>query len=153
MTTGRHAMRRFRPANTYVQRGYSLIEIMIVVAILAILSTLAQTAWRDHLIHVRRTEATASLLRAAAAQESYFSAAQRYATEPWLPMPDGLALPPPDNDWYDLSVESSSTTGFVMAARPTQGSTQTADGNCQIFTIDQIGRRGSAPSPPSVCWR
>lgn len=153
MIAGRPAIREPGPPKKSAQQGYNLIELMIVVAILAILSTLAQAAWRDHLIHVRRTEATASLLRAAAAQESYFSAAQRYASEPWLPMPAGLALTPPDNDWYDLSVESSNTRGFVMAARPAQGSTQTADRKCQIFTIDQIGRRGSAPSPPSICWR
>jgi type IV pilus assembly protein PilE len=147
------AMRAARPPDTNAQGGFNLIELMIVVTILAILATLANVAWRDHLIDVRRTEATATLLRAAAAQESYFSAVHRYATEPWLPMPDGLAMSRSENEWYELSVESSNMSSFVMAARPTQGSSQTADKHCQIFTIDQIGRRDSAPSPPSVCWR
>jgi len=142
-----------KPPNTGSQGGFNLIELMIVVTIVTILATLAQTAWRAHLIEVRRTEATATLLRAAAAQEMYFSSVQRYATEPWLPMPDGLALAPSENEWYVLSVESGNASGFVMAARPARESSQTTDKHCQIFTIDQIGRRESAPSPPSVCWR
>lgn len=133
--------------------GFSLIELLIVVTILAILSMLAQTAWQGHLVRVRRTEATASLLRAAAAQESYFSAMRQYASKPWSPMPDGLGLAPSDNDWYQLTVESTRANGFVMAARPAKGSAQAIDQDCRILTIDQIGRRDSAPAPPSVCWR
>ncbi|MGI9265361.1 MAG: type IV pilin protein [Gammaproteobacteria bacterium] len=141
------------PAFAKTGRGYSVIELLIVMTILAILATLAQTAWAKHMINARRTEATTSLLSAAAAQESFFSATRHYAAELWLPFPQGLGLAETENDWYGLSVESVGGNSFVMAARPLPGSAQGRDKDCLVFTIDQAGRRGSAPAQPGICWR
>lgn len=145
--------RRCRRAPVEHSLGYSMIELLIVLTILAILATLAQMAWTKHLIQARRTEATSSLLSAAAAQESFFSATRQYAANLWSPAPQGLGLAATEYDWYRLSVESVRDDGFVMAARPSPGSTQLKDKDCLIFTIDHIGRRGSAPARPGVCWR
>ena len=147
------SIRRCRRAPAEHSPGYSMIECLIVLTILAILATLAQMAWTKHLIQARRTEATSSLLSAAAAQESFFSATRQYAANLWSPAPQGLGLAATEYDWYRLSVESLRDDGFVMAARPSPGSTQLKDKDCLIFTIDHIGRRGSAPARPGVCWR
>lgn len=141
-----------QPSNA-IASGYTLIELLAVLTVLAVLATLAQVTWWEHVLRVRRSDATSALLRAAAAQENFYLAERRYAENAARPVPDGLGLPGTDHGWYTLTVESADTEGFLVSARPAIGSSQVSDDDCQRFTIDQAGRRGSAPAAPETCWR
>lgn len=132
--------------------GYSLLELLVAVTILSILVMLAQASWWRHVTQVRRIDATAALLRAAAAQESYFMAAGRYANELSRPAPDGLGLSGTEHGWYRLTMESAEADSFLIAARPAPGSAQGDDADCQLLSIDHLGRRDSAPGTPAICW-
>jgi type IV pilus assembly protein PilE len=126
---------------------------MVVVVIAGVLATLAQASWWSQVLRVRRIDATASLLQAAAAQESYFLREGRYAGMLVPDPPDGLGFAGTRHGWYRLEIERADDDGFVLVAAPAIGSAQNNDEPCQRFSIDHLGRRGSAPAPPSVCWR
>jgi type IV pilus assembly protein PilE len=147
-----------RPAESSSRRGrggagFSLLEIMVVVLIAGVLATLAQASWWSQVLRVRRIDATGSLLQAAAAQESFFLREGRYAEVLVPDPPDGLGFAGTRHGWYRLEIERADDDGFVLVAAPAVGSAQNDDEPCQRFSVDHLGRRGSAPSPPAVCWR
>ncbi|WP_279461036.1 type IV pilin protein [Aeromonas veronii] len=61
-------------------RGFSLIELMIVIAIVAILGTIAYPAYQQYVLTSHRVEAKAMLLNAANRQETYFMDFNQYAS-------------------------------------------------------------------------
>jgi prepilin-type N-terminal cleavage/methylation domain-containing protein len=64
----------------YKESGYSLVELMIVVAIVAILATVAVPAYVNYQNRAKQTEAVEALLRAKMDQEAFFSDYNRYAS-------------------------------------------------------------------------
>ena len=133
--------------------GFSLLEIMIAVVIAGLLATLAQAGWWSQVLRVRRIDATAGLLQAAAAQESYLVREGRYAERLVPDPPDGLGFPGTRHGWYRLEIERADDDGFLIVAIPAVGSVQNNDEPCQQFSVDHLGRRASSPAPPEVCWR
>ena len=67
--------------------GFTLIELMVVVAIIAIIAAVALPSYQEHVAKTRRSEAGSALLEGAQALERYFSANGRYL------LPDNSGLP------------------------------------------------------------
>src|SRR5437899_1251323 len=62
-------------------RGVTLIELMVVLAIVAILSSLAVGSYRRYVLRANRTDATSALLRTQVAEEKYFLHNNTYTTD------------------------------------------------------------------------
>ena len=131
--------------------GFSLIELLIAVALVGILAGIAYPAYTSHVQRAHRAEARAVLLEAAQYMERYYSAKTSYAS---ASLPDRLSRSPAGSTAadarYTLAVTADATS-FTLTATPTK-----ADG-CGALTINQLGVRG-APSPESgitaeSCWR
>lgn len=135
------------------ESAFTLLEMMVVVAILGILSTLAQAAWWQHVVRVRRADATVALLTLAAAQEAHYMRNHSYTDRLSGLPPGGLGFPGTTNGWYSVSAELAGPDGFRIVAEPTPGSPQAVDEECSRFWIDQTGEKGSSPAAPSSCWR
>ena len=134
-----------------MQGGYTLIEIMIVVAIVAILAAIALPGYQESVRKTWRNKATSCLTEMAQSMERRFTAAMSY-TGPALPgnacvVEDGMAAryafdfvaPPTDN-------------AFTLRATP-QGA-QIADALCAIMTINQVGvRTVSGTGGVNDCWQ
>ncbi|MFO7306850.1 MAG: type IV pilin protein [Gammaproteobacteria bacterium] len=135
-------------------RGITLIELMVIVAVVAILGSLAVGSYRNYLIRAQRTEARMALLRIQAAQEKFFLQNNRYATDGQLTLspPAGLGISrTTENGNYTLRLQTDSNGNRYRAVATATGG-QTRDiAACRVLSIDQDGNKEPAANPE--CWR
>jgi len=144
------------------QRGFSLIELMIVVVIVGILASIAYPSYRDSVRRSNRTEGKALLVDAANRQERFFSNNNAYTTNMTQL---GYAADPAisDNQYYSvaaaaLPVASGGTgniaTSYLLSATAVNG--QADDKQCAIMRIDSLGRKtavdGGGNDTSTTCW-
>ena len=134
-------------------RGFTLIELMIVVAIIAILSMIAYPAYQGQAKKGNRAEGKSALLKTSQALERYFTANNTYTTSfTTLGMP---AYSGDDNagSKYDLTIVAGPagiTTSYIAKATPRTGDTE-----CGRLTLTQAGQKGMELATESVvskCW-
>jgi len=143
------------PGDSNRMRGMTLIELMVVLAIVAILSTIAVGSYRRYVLRANRTDATSALLRIQVAQEKYFLQNNTYTTNVTAAPPTGLGVASPTpNLFYTLGVAPGSTGNIATSFLATAAAVapQTQDTSCLTLTIDDQGLRNSAPST-TACWR
>jgi type IV pilus assembly protein PilE len=132
--------------------GVTLIELLTVMVVLSILTTLAVGSYRRYLVRTNRTEATAALLRVQVAQEKFYLQNNTYTAD-LAQLGMGITS---DNQFYNLSIAAPAggdlTTGYVAAADAAKGQ-KADDKQCQRMTIDDRGRRAAAPGAVDLCWR
>ncbi len=125
--------------------GFTLVEMMIVVVLLAIVIVLALPSYQNYVVRSNRTEAIEALLATAGCQERLFIRNNAYSTDTC----GGTSF----NDHYLISVTTSNANQNFLASAVPQGS-QVADG-CQTLTINDKGVR-TANSQTGVfaqtCW-
>ncbi len=138
-------------------RGMTLIELMVVLAVVAILSTIAVGSYRQYVLRANRTDATGALLRIQVAQEKFFLQNNTYTTNVTALPPTGLGVSSPTpNGFYTIAVtgDPNSTNNIATSflATATAVAPQTKDTSCLTLTITDQGLRSSAPST-TACWR
>lgn len=139
---------RSREAVRTVVRGWSLIELMVVVAVLAALTLAAVPAWRAAMLRAHRVEATSALVSLAAAQERHYLQHNTYAADVDAAPPDGLGIATTTpGGRYALAITSADAVAFVATA--TTLGRQTQDTHCAEFSIDATGARTATSGD---CW-
>lgn len=126
-------------------RGFSLIEIMIVVAIVGILAAIAYPSYRQQMLRTNRTEGMSALQEAASKQERYFSNNSTYA-------PDVATLnvsAATEHGHYAISIANGpcGNTTQCYELRATAQAGQANDTGCTVLTLNSRGERG-----PAGCW-
>lgn len=137
--------------------GFTLIELMIAVAIVGILATIAATSYQSQVQKGRRTDARSALLDLAGREEKLFSVTNAYSAVPTDLGYAGAGFPIPLGDnYYNLDVAAPPA---VPPALPTYTlraiaiGIQAGDTKCQTLTLDQSGLQGSTGSgTPAECW-
>lgn len=145
------------PTVAYYPQGFTLIELMIVVAIIGILAGIAMPAYNQYIIKSARAQAKAAVLNMSQMEERFFTNNASYRAFSAL---DGATAPPDGwNNWvgdsptgarYGLAVAALSTnaspadasldivTSHIVWALPRPGF---KDPTCGALGIDSLGRK------------
>ena len=122
-------------------RGFTLIELMIVVAIVGILAAIAYPSYTEYVRRTHRTEIAAILMEQSQALERYFTKTGSYKD----------ATVTVSNAWYKVALLSDATT-FTLTATPVPESMMNGD-KCGNFQITNTGlRTNSTGLSNKDCW-
>jgi type IV pilus assembly protein PilE len=144
--------------NIRSQRGFTLIELMIVVAIIAILAAIAVPWWGRYTYRARRTDGQKILMHVAQAEERYFTDYNKYTVTPSDLGYTGTITS--ENGYYTVALgtpaSSSVGTAYVATATPVASSPQANDA-CGPLSIDNTGVKKPLPTDAAhngngSCW-
>jgi type IV pilus assembly protein PilE len=136
------------------RRGFTLIELMVVITIVGILASIALPSYQQHVKRAARADAKAVLMENAQFLERNFTESNRYDRHA-----DGsdLVLPvtqsPRDSDArYTVSL-AAGVTSFTLTAAPVSGGLMEGDA-CGAFTLNQLGQKDVVDASESAgdCW-
>lgn len=134
--------------------GFTLIELMIAVAIISIIAAIAIPSYNDSVRKTKRTDAKAALAKAATLQERYYTENNGYTND--ITDVGGSAS---EEGYYTLSSDTSACASscFVLTATVNAGGEQALDETCWTFTLDHTGRKASATkagvaNASKTCW-
>jgi type IV pilus assembly protein PilE len=125
-----------------LQTGFTLVELIIVVAIISILASIAIPAYNGYIETSKRSDAQASLMALAIAQEKYRATNPSYTTV--IGDLNGVSSAS-ESGYYTLAVTAASGATFTATATP-DGWTD-SNGNCSPMSINQDGPTGTLS-----CW-
>ena len=131
--------------NTKPSAGFTLIELMVVMAIVGILASIAYPSYTSVMQKTRRQEAVRTLLEASQMMESAYAMNFNYTSVVSGAALTSFTTSDDFSQYYNLSASSSSTT-FTLSAIPK--STQAND-TCGTLKITQTG---STTASTSGCW-
>lgn len=147
-------------------RGFTLIELMITITVVAILAAIAIPAYKDYVQRARRSDAMASLQEIQLAQAKWRAnnPSYSYLSSVWAEPSDGTCEDnPTPYDYsgdchYVLSVTAATAIGFTATAAPNPNTATGADqqnDRCGTYAINQDGPIKDDPAnyADSDCWR
>ena len=128
-------------------KGFTLIEMLIVVAIVAILATIAYPAYQNYIQRTRRADGKELAMRIAAAEERYFTNLNRYTTDL-----SAVAVGSTSEKAYYTAVVTTDHDDQTYLITLTPQSPQDADA-CGDLTINNTGFKGfSGAESNGKCW-
>ena len=155
--------------NINSKQGFTLIELMIVTALIAILAAIAFPSYSSFIEKARRSDAYDAALECASAQTRFFT-----ASSPSTYMDNGIAVAEglcgwdgtnfiSENDYYELTIANDGCTQnnvfwcFTITATAKADGVQANDTDCAVFTVDERNNRRAFDSAGLVttdtCWR
>ena len=143
-------------SSTKISAGFTLIELMIVVAIVAILAGVALPSYQGYIQRAKRADAKTSLLDVRLLQEKYRGNNPTYGTLAQIGAPalsaDGLSSTSADGHYTIAIVGTPTGTTYVATATPAVGGDQVGD-SCGTFAINASGELTTAGTYASAeCW-
>ncbi|MFM5246429.1 type IV pilin protein [Aeromonas caviae] len=121
------------------QSGITLLELMVVVAVVAILAAVAYPSFTDGLHKSRRAEAIKGLLSMQLKQEEFRISNTSYSGTP-------AQVGNPTSDYYTFTISGATATVYTLIA--TAKGSQSNDSGCTTLTLNKADTK-----TPSDCWK
>jgi type IV pilus assembly protein PilE len=156
--TSRASFRTTRP------KGFTLIELMITVVVIAILGAVALPSFLNQIRKSRRTEARTAVLDLAARAERLYSTNNSYlnsVTSKLLPTDLGyqdtaFPIASVGSGYYSIDIKPNAPTATTFNFTATATGSQASDTTCYTFTVDQTGKQSAADKnnvdQTQTCW-
>lgn len=131
------------------QNGFTLVELMIVVVIVAILASVALPAYQDYVIRGKLAEATSNLADARVKMEQYFQDNRKYGDAGGTACPATIAA---SSTYFNYTCSTPTTDTYVITAT---GKDALSD---FVYTIDEsntkqtTGLMNGWGTVPASCW-
>ena len=142
-------------------RGFTLIELMITVTVVAILASIAIPAYTSQIRKSRRTDAKTALLDLAGREERYLATNNHY-TQTAADLGYGAFPSDVASGYYTINVvaalgDATKLPTFTATATPVGGQGQDKDADCQSFQVSSTGAQASqnqgGTDSSATCWK
>lgn len=139
------------PTHAASQRGFTLVELLIVVAVIAILMAIAAPMYRDFVVRSNRSDAIIALTELSNLQEKHYSNEMAYTTTI-----SDLSYPNTSPEgFYSLAISTGAAVDYTLTATPV-GQQLQDDDTCRELTLNSFGQRSAEDSDGNdtsqQCW-
>ena len=121
-------------------KGFTLVELMIVIAIIGVLGSLAYPSYVSHVKKANRADGIDSLLALSGRMEEFYMNNDTYVDAPVANMVSSDKL-------YKLSVTTATAFAYTITATPVGG-----DSYCGNLTLNSLGEKGTSAGAVAECW-
>lgn len=129
-------------------QGFTMIELMIVVAIMGIISAIAYPSYQDSVRKANRADAMDTMLETAQRLERCYTAYGSY-DHASCPVQPGATINS-THQHYEVDVTSTPST-YILTASPVSDQ-QLEDDKCTTFVLNQSGQKTATGSDATHCW-
>ncbi len=121
--------------------GFTLMELMIVVAIIGIIASIAYPSYNEYVLRAKRGDGKAAIHSAQLAQEKYRANNISYLV---------VSSTPSNDSYYDYDVNTTSATGYTITATPTF--TDSTCGNLVLTVSGGTETKSASSGSLAECW-
>lgn len=136
------------------QSGMTLMELLVVVAIIGILAAIAIPSYRQYVMRANRTDAKTALMNTAQNMERCFTNSTPYAYDSATCLAAVTFPVTAEGGTYIITAPTRTATQYTLVATPQAG--QANDTQCRNFQLTESGQQtvtGTLSATPQQCWR
>ena len=137
------------------QGGFTLIELMIVVAIIGILAAIALPQYSDYVTRSRRIDGQSTLLQVAQELERCYTQFSAYNNNSCSVVTAGAVNQTSSEGDYLVTASTLSASTFTLTATPQDTQKTNDEANCKTLTLTHLGEQGATDEnddPTDECW-
>jgi len=150
--------------NTRINKGFTLVELMVVVAIIGIIASIAYPSYVESTAQAHRANAQAELMSLSSALERYYTQNNHYSNaatggaDTGAPLATLYTLDTDIANLYTVTIsqtdggtgDTTAAQSYQLSAAPVAGGRMAADA-CGTMTLNSAGVK--TPTTPADCWR